>query len=268
MASLEDATPLTAGQTKLNQADGASYTLNVASTLDDIGESRYVYVVPQTGTTRYDLVCSKVYDTGLNNVYDSGEPVSAVGNSTGSENGITSIAGAQHFINYDQAEEYEAKIRIEYVIRLRMSEYDAKVLYALNGNKDNSQLYPIEPDGKNGDLIPYTSDISTSWNTTITSNGYTLKDEDGKVIGTYDHTYEYRKVINAFTKLTQTDWEYIRTIFAAADRNNNVTGNYVLGEVYVGTTSLGNNFVITDKDGNLVLTNRSEEHTSELQSQR
>ena len=171
-----------------------------------------------------------------------------MGNSTGSENGITSIAGAQHFINYDQAEQYEAKIRIEYVIRLRMSEYDAMVLYNLNGTKDNSELYPIKTDGTVGTKIERPSSIeNNNWNTTITSNGYTLNGVN------YDHTYEYRKVINAFTKLTQTDYEYIRTIFAAADRVNNTVGNYILGEVYVGTTSLGNSFVTIDQDGKLTV---------------
>ena len=74
-ASLTAATPLPSGQTTLGER-----TLNVASTLDDIGESRYVYVVPQTGSTRYDLVCSKVYEEdGKNKIYDNeGAAVSSV----------------------------------------------------------------------------------------------------------------------------------------------------------------------------------------------
>ena len=105
-AALDAATPLPAGQTKLELRDDTTKTMDVASDLDAIGESRYVYVVPQAGTTRYDLKCSKLYGEENNNIYDNeGAEVATVNGSTGSAAGITSIEGAEHFVNFSQNDE-------------------------------------------------------------------------------------------------------------------------------------------------------------------
>ncbi|MCI8716522.1 MAG: hypothetical protein HFF66_12105, partial [Oscillospiraceae bacterium] len=221
-ASLEDTKPLAADQTKLNLADGTAYTLNVASTLNDIGESRYVYVRPAAGTTRYNLVCSKVYDTGLNNVYDSGDKVATVGDSTGKDNGITSITGAQHFVNYDQTDEYTTKIRIEYVLRGRWSDYQARNMRKANGGN----LYQWNNTTKlfDNEITALTDKDAANWSNVITDAGNPA-----------GHTYEYRKVINAFTKLSNIDWENIRTVFSTGDLTSGT--NIVVGEIYLGTNT-------------------------------
>ena len=240
-ADLESANPVGAGQTTLKLAAGEKRTMNVASDLDDLGESRYVYVVPQSGSTRYNLVCSKVYDTGLNNVYDSYAEVATVGNSTGSENGITSIAGATHLRNYAELITDSSDWRIEYVIRIAASEYDAKSMFATNGNKDNSKLTYIgenaadESGVASGTSVPYPSDINESWNH---ENKATT---DGNPVGTYPYTYEYRKVINVGDTITSTDRANIETIFyksAHIDGITDILGKPVeIGEVYVGTST-------------------------------
>ena len=218
-ASLTAASPLAAGQTTIGDK-----TLNVTSTLDDLGESRYVYVRPAAGTTRHDLVSSKVYDTGKNNVYDEGVEVKTVGNDTGKDNGITSIAGAQHFINYDEITEYTTNMRLSYVIRVRLSQYDAMTMRVLNGGK----LYETDSNWvrtTGTDLGDGVSSINDGWSRTIPVNG---------------GYYEYTKDINAFTKLDNGGYDYnnIRTIFVRADLES--TG-IVTGEVYEGTTSVGDN---------------------------
>ena len=121
-------------------------------------------------------------------------------------------------------------------MRARMSEYDAMLMYYQNGNKDNSMLQdltdstetqgtvntnkaPNKINDKDYWYIPFPSEIKDSWKQLITSSA--------------THTYEYTKVIPAFTKLTDTDWANLRTIFANADYNSGM----VVGEVYVGTNS-------------------------------
>ncbi|MCI8716530.1 MAG: hypothetical protein HFF66_12145, partial [Oscillospiraceae bacterium] len=190
-----------------------------------------VYVRPLAGTTRFELVCSKLYGEENNNVYDNeGAAVSSVGNSTGSEAGITSIDGAEHFVNFEQANEYATKIRIKYVMRVRMSQYDAMMMYYQNGNKDNSMLR---------DLITETENTETAPNTNPTYKYIKYpdsinKDWDQRITSSDVHTYEYTKVIPALEKLTDTDWANLQSIFANADRNNS---GMVVGEVYVGTNS-------------------------------
>ena len=248
-ASLTASTPLPAGQTTLGER-----TLNVTSTLDDIGESRYVYVRPAAGTNRYDLVTTKTYDTGLNQVYDNeGAKVASVGNSTGSANGITSIAGAQHFINFEEIQEYTAAWRLEYVLQVKMSQYDAYTMYYENGASGNSSLIKLDKDAKpiNGDpntadskirvgdkIIPFPSKAeyenrATGWTQIVEKNDSLPNNPNG-------YTYEYRKVINVGEKLTPADRANILAIFTSANYN----GAYIQGEVYAGTNTSDNNVTI------------------------
>ena len=115
-ASLTAATPLPAGQTTLGER-----TLNVASDLDAIGESRYVYVVPQTGTTRYDLKCSKVYETeGMNKVYESVNKEDIKDAKFNTVTGMTKDASTEQYINFGPSTNWTSDWRIRYVVSLNV----------------------------------------------------------------------------------------------------------------------------------------------------
>ena len=226
IADLYADSPKPAGQTDL-LVDGEELTLNVVSDLDDIGESCRVYVRPQTGTTRYDMVTADVYATEENNVYDSGDRVSDVAGKSYTDNGINSIAGAEHFINFSQGTDYEARIRIRYEMTMGWSEYEAKMVLATNDSANSSQKLTA-PDGtvyESGDVSLNDAD---KWETRRTVNA----------------NWIYTKTIESFAKLTDQDYSFIRTIFAKGDRNNTT---FVKGEVYVGTnTQIANPDDISD----------------------
>lgn len=226
IADLYADSPKPAGQTDL-LVDGEELTLNVVSDLDDIGESCRVYVRPQTGTTRYDMVTADVYATEENNVYDSGDRVSDVAGKSYTDNGINSIAGAEHFINFSQGTDYEARIRIRYEMTMGWSEYEAKMVLATNDSANSSQKLTA-PDGtvyESGDVSLNDAD---KWETRRTVNA----------------NWTYTKTIESFAKLTDQDYSFIRTIFAKGDRNNTT---FVKGEVYVGTnTQIANPDDISD----------------------
>ena len=226
IADLYADSPKPAGQTDL-LVDGEELTLNVVSDLDDIGESCRVYVRPQSGTTRYDMVTADVYATEENNVYDSGDRVSDVAGKSYTDNGINSIAGAEHFINFSQGTDYEARIRIRYEMTMGWSEYEAKMVLATNDSANSSQKLTA-PDGtvyESGDVSLNDAD---KWETRRTVNA----------------NWTYTKTIESFAKLTDQDYNFIRTIFAKGDRNNTT---FVKGEVYVGTnTQIANPDDISD----------------------
>ena len=219
-------TALGANQTRL-VIDGREEVMNIPTGLDDIGECVRVYIRPENGTTRSNLVTSKVYSDGLNKVFTTSERVSSVGNTTGSEQGITSIEGAEHFINFDQADKYEARIRIRYVMQVRMSEYEAMLMYYQNGG--NSVLYEINNGTSTKIERPSNLDNADSWDKLIRVAG-----------GVYN--YQYEKTIEAFADLTDTDYANIRSIFTSAGNN----GTWTKGEVYVGTSNIANQDDVSD----------------------
>ena len=218
IADLKESSPLTAGQTRL-VIDGREEIVDIPTTLDKIGKSVRAYIRPQGGTTRKQLVTDDVYDTELNNVYDSFASVSSVGNSTGSAEGITSIAGAEHYINYDYVTRWTARMRITYVMDLKWTEYQAFSMRKDNGGK----LYAYRPaDMANpGNEVSFGDDRS-QWNTRLPHDGY---------------TFTYVKTIALDDELTSQDWENLKTLFTNADKTGT---SIVMGEVYVGTASFNN----------------------------
>ncbi len=201
--------------------------LNVVSGLEDIGKSVRMYVRPQSGTTRYDMVTDDVYATELNKVYDSFAGVSSVGNSTASSEGITSIAGAEHYINYDYVTRWTARMRITYVMDLEWTQYQAYAMRRDNGGS----LYKYQanattpPFGGEIGVVSGTDSSDTTigtdrsqWNTRLEQNG---------------PTYTYVKTISLDDELTQQDWDNLKAIFTDADK----VSNWLNGEVYVGTAS-------------------------------
>jgi len=231
-------TALGANQTRL-VIDGREEVMNIPTGLDDIGECVRVYIRPENGTVRNDLVTSKVYSEGLNKVFTTSERVSSVGNTTGSSEGITSIEGAEHFINFDQADKYEARIRIKYVMQVRMSEYDARLMYRQNGSESNSRLIGI------GDAT------YTAYNTATAADGTKYvpcldvpnpNTWDTLIRSASGYTFQYEKTIDAFSDLTAQDYSNIKSIFTNGDN----TGTWLKGEVYVGTSSKQNQDDVSD----------------------
>ena len=149
--------------------------------------------------TIYDMVTDDVYATELNKVYDSFASVSSVGNSTASSEGITSIAGAEHYINYDYVTRWTARMRITYVMDLKWTEYQAFSMRKDNGGK----LYAYRPaDMANpGNEVSFGDDRS-QWNTRLPHDGY---------------TFTYVKTIALDDELTSQDWENLKTLFTNAD---------------------------------------------------
>ena len=231
-------TALGANQTRL-VIDGREEVMNIPTGLDDIGECVRVYIRPENGTTRSNLVTSKVYSEGLNKVFTTSERVGSVGNTTGSSEGITSIEGAEHFINFDQADKYEARIRIKYVMQVRMSEYDARLMYRQNGSESNSRLIGI------GDAT------YTAYNTATAADGTKYvpyldvpnpNTWDTLIRSASGYTFQYEKTIDAFSDLTAQDYSNIKSIFTNGDN----TGTWLKGEVYVGTSSKQNQDDVSD----------------------
>ena len=230
IADLKETSPMAAGQTRM-VIDGEERVLNVVSGLEDIGKSVRMYVRPQSGTTRYDMVTDDVYATELNKVYDSFASVSSVGNSTASSEGITSIAGAEHYINYDYVTRWTARMRITYVMDLEWTQYQAYAMRRDNGGS----LYKYQanattpPFGGEIGVVSGTDSSDTTigtdrsqWNTRLPHDGY---------------TFTYVKTIALDDELTSQDWENLKTLFTNADKTGT---SIVMGEVYVGTASFNN----------------------------
>ncbi|MCI8302960.1 MAG: hypothetical protein HFF68_09450, partial [Oscillospiraceae bacterium] len=172
--------------------------------------------------------------------------------------GITSIAGAQHFINFEEIQEYTAAWRLEYVLQVKMSQYDAYTMYYENGSEDNSSLILLNDQGKPADPQPDPITSKIQANTTVIdrpeTSEYEAREANWSRIVTDNtssanpngFTYEYRKVINAGEKLNPTDINNIRAIFTSA---NYAGSSYIQGEVYGGTNTSNTNITI---NGNII----------------
>jgi len=231
VADLKESSPLTAGQTRL-VIDGREEIVDIPTTLDKIGKSVRAYIRPQGGTTRKQLVTDDVYDTELNNVYDSFASVSSVGNSTGSDNGINSIAGAEHFINYDFVNRWTASIRITYTMDVKWTQYQAFSMRRDNGGK----LYPYV---KDANMATRTDEITGINSNSNTADWSTLLTTDA------DYTYTYTKSIPLDEMLTSDDYNNLYSIFTNADRTDR-NKTWMVGEVYVGTASFNAQDDISD----------------------
>jgi len=231
IADLKESSPLAAGQTRL-VIDGREEIVDIPTTLDKIGKSVRAYIRPQGGTTRKQLVTDDVYDTELNNVYDSFASVSSVGNSTGSDNGINSIAGAEHFINYDFVNRWTASIRITYTMDVKWTQYQAFSMRRDNGGK----LYPYV---KDANMATRTDEITGINSNSNTADWSTLLTTDA------DYTYTYTKSIPLDEMLTSDDYNNLYSIFTNADRTDR-NKTWMVGEVYVGTASFNAQDDISD----------------------
>ena len=198
---------LATGKTRIETADG-DRTLNVVTTLDDIGESRYVYGI-KTSNNGYNLVTEKMYDTGDNVIADKGEEIKV--KDLAKEQSISVNDNTEYFVNFDQSTD---KWTSEYLIR-----------YAVAQN----------------------SITDTDWQEFLRKNAktdkvtYTYRNADGE---TETITYDsWVRTIKPETEFEDEDKEIMKDIFYSADRkvaydDDTLIARFTLGEVYVGTTSL------------------------------
>ena len=206
-ADLADDEGMATGKTRIETADG-DRTLNVVTTLDDIGESRYVYGI-KTSNNGYNLVTEKMYDTGDNVIADKGEEIKV--KDLAKEQSISVNDNTEYFVNFDQSTD---KWTSEYLIR-----------YAVAQN----------------------SITDTDWQEFLRKNAktdkvtYTYRNADGE---TETITYDsWVRTIKPETEFEDEDKEIMKDIFYSADRkvaydDDTLIARFTLGEVYVGTTSL------------------------------
>ncbi|MCI8716497.1 MAG: hypothetical protein HFF66_11980, partial [Oscillospiraceae bacterium] len=157
-----------------------------------------------------------------------------------------------------EIQEYTAAWRLEYVLQVKMSQYDAYTMYYENGSEDNSSLILLNDQGKPADPQPDPITSKIQANTTVIdrpeTSEYEAREANWSRIVTDNtssanpngFTYEYRKVINAGEKLNPTDINNIRAIFTSA---NYAGSSYIQGEVYGGTNTSNTNITI---NGNII----------------
>ena len=211
---------LATGKTRIETADG-DRTLNVVTTLDDIGESRYVYGI-KTSNNGYNLVTDKMYDTGDNVIADQGAEIKVkdlakkAKNADGNEQAITVNDSTEYYENFDPATD---KWTSDYLIRYVIA----------NDSLTAAQrdfMTALKADGKAVER-PYQE--------------FTYEDENG---------VEYTATYAAWVRTIKVDEEFqaedkvlMEKIFNSADRrvgydDEDIIRWYIMGEVYVGTTSL------------------------------
>ena len=98
-ADLDGSAPLAEGETRL-----AGRIIDASTTLEDIGESRYAYVI--------DSTVLAMNDTGLNDVFETGAATVVTKANTGMD-----LDGAEKFLNFEGGDSYTASdYRIRYII--------------------------------------------------------------------------------------------------------------------------------------------------------
>ena len=206
-ADLADDEGMATGKTRIESADG-DRTLNVVTTLDDIGESRYVYA-KKTSNNGYNLVTDKMYDTGDNVIADKGEEIKV--KDLAKEKSISVTENTEYFVNFSQATD---KWTSDYLIRYAI---------AKNSVTDAAQQEFLRANAETKTITYY----------------YT--DNDGNE---HPKTYEsWIRTIKSGTVFDEMDKTLMKAIFDNAGRwvaydNDAQIDLYTWGEVYVGTTSL------------------------------
>ena len=213
IADLDDTTPLDAGKTRLEADNGKIYTLNVASTATDIGETRHAYV--KDGTE----VLTTLADTGTNKINDNpgqGTTLSKVIK----DMGVRLTDETEYYINFGDSEQYTCERRLEYNVTFD----NTKVL---KGTSLNAQQWFEAEYGVDLDKI--------------------LDDENtlDEVDKTNSAKVTYTRVIPAEKNITENDLAVMRGIFSVADDTAGASLG-ITGYVFAGTNST--NAVERNKD--------------------
>ena len=208
-AALDADSVMADGKTRLLAADNTSYTVDHSTELEDIGESRIVYI-------RDDKTVLDIADAG-NTVKDNNGEKTTVNSLKDSLN----INDAEHFINFG----YSTKDTSEWIIR-----YVIDAGYVVDG------VWTAEP----------WYNVNNSWYTYLT--GMTTTVGDKYASWTWSDAAKTQPLtvtvtIRPETQISATDKAIMKEIFYSADRyaanpDNDWVNYWVNGEVYVGTSSL------------------------------
>ena len=205
IADLDDTTPLDAGKTRLEADNGKIYTLNVASTATDIGETRHAYV--KDGTE----VLTTLADTGTNKINDNpgqGTTLSKVIK----DMGVRLTDETEYYINFGDSEQYTCERRLEYNVTFKKG-VDV-------GSKTAQEWFEAEYGVKVGNVIDNENDMDE------------VKDTATEI--------SYTRVIPAEKNITEDDLAIMRGIFSVADDDEADVSLGITGYVFAGTNSKNN----------------------------
>ena len=230
IADLYDNEPMKDGQTRMI-VDGKDYVIDMDTDASAIGLNHHAYV--QNGKV---LGSSLEAEGNVIGEPEHGEAAKVADLAKGA--GIKTNADTEYYVNFDEVVSDTSNYRLEYLIGLSMTEYEANRLVAANGGvawvDDNTNDYKwTDADGTKID----------SRTVPTTNTGWDALDNTTKV------NYLYDKVIPAKDFITATDHRYMKEIFVWSDNKTGDTtsDDLFFGEVYVGTKSTLNEDDISDE---------------------
>ncbi len=230
IADLYDTEPMKDGQTRMI-VDGKDYVIDMDTDASAIGLNHHAYV--QNGKV---LGSSLEAEGNVIGEPEHGEAAKVADLAKGA--GIKTNADTEYYVNFDEVVSDTSNYRLEYLIGLSMTEYEANRLVAANGGvawvDDNTNDYKwTDADGTKID----------SRTVPTTNTGWDALDNTTKV------NYLYDKVIPAKDFITATDHRYMKEIFVWSDNKTGDTtsDDLFFGEVYVGTKSTLNEDDISDE---------------------
>ena len=256
-ADLYDTKPLRAGYTELN-VDGESYMIELATTLEDIGEAQAAYITGETVLAIGDAG-NTVFETGAEADIDSDSNFEEV-------TALERDASTEYFVNFDGGNTYEASdYRISYV--LEFANGAATVAF--------EEAYDIDIET----LMDETSSGSNSWRKVIrpgneiTADDLTVIeaifddadriDEIGYVMGeVYIGTQSVDDISDEISYREFLD-EYVTTGENSKTVDGNENGNWLkvvdndgdgVADVVMKTIYTGAGVEDIDRDGNIELT--------------
>jgi hypothetical protein len=198
-ADLNGDTPLAAGKTEIQNEAGAVVRYNMTSDITEIGQSVVGWAYGLTGTK----TVAYYTDSGKNVIAETGEAQadSAAITKFAKDNGITSLKGAEKYINFgDEGAHKTSDFKIKYIV--------------VYGTLNDAQA---------------DYDANTAAGVAARTHGITTGTNSAGAT-----TYKYTREIAPGEVITATDLTNIKAIFDGADKYN---GYIYEGEVYVGTQS-------------------------------
>ena len=211
-AALDSDSVMADGKTRLKAEDGTNYTVDYASELTDIGESRIAYI-------RDDKTVLDLADSGKNNVKDNEGAEYTVNDL---KDGLN-INDAEHFENFA----YSTKDTSEWIIR-----------YVLVIGSTSTENGALVYDGLANWWVE-----GDSWYDYLTAANLANRVEYEYFDTAKTQPLTITRTIRPGELITSTDRAIMENIFSTADRwaanpDNEWVKYYVNGEVYVGTSSL------------------------------
>ncbi|MBD5153239.1 MAG: hypothetical protein HDT16_12515, partial [Oscillibacter sp.] len=216
-ANLNTSNVMADGKTQMQLADGTTRTLDISSSLEVVGLTCTAYMADQDNNGTLEVLTDELTADAVNNVSDNEGKAVGTGaadqykssiQKMASDDGITVTADTEFYLNYDKSIYTDSEILIRYAV--------VKDVYTW-----------IDDYAADVDADEYTGHDVTSRPVTV----------NGKTYNSWVFT------ITPGARINGNDQEIMQGIFYTADRLAYITANdlalndYVIGEVYVGTTS-------------------------------